>query len=62
MVEDEDALRQMHASLVTALQGGGAGGEAGGAALALPSVWVSRWVDYSKKYGLGYRLSNGSHG
>jgi hypothetical protein len=30
--------------------------------LPLPSVWVSRWVDYSKKYGLGYKLSNGSSG
>jgi polo-like kinase 1 len=25
-------------------------------------VWVSRWVDYSKKYGLGYKLSNGQYG
>jgi len=30
--------------------------------LPLPSVWVSRWVDYSKKYGLGYKLSNGLSG
>ena len=30
--------------------------------LPLPSVWVSRWVDYSKKYGLGYKLSNGCSG
>ncbi|KAJ1477820.1 kinase-like domain-containing protein [Baffinella frigidus] len=62
-VEDEDALRQMHASLVAALQGGeSAGASAAGAVLPLPSVWVSRWVDYSKKYGLGYRLSSGAHG
>jgi hypothetical protein len=26
------------------------------------TVWVSRWVDYSKKYGLGYKLSNGCSG
>ena len=25
-------------------------------------MWVSRWVDYSKKYGLGYKLSNGCSG
>ncbi|EKX53816.1 hypothetical protein GUITHDRAFT_64205 [Guillardia theta CCMP2712] len=30
--------------------------------MPLPSVWVSRWVDYSKKYGLGYKLSNGCSG
>ena len=30
--------------------------------LPLPFVWVSRWVDYSKKYGLGYKLSNGCSG
>lgn len=30
--------------------------------LPLPPVWVSRWVDYSKKYGLGYKLSNGISG
>jgi len=24
-----------------------------------PSVFVSKWVDYSKKYGLGYQLNNG---
>eukprot|EP00961_Rhodomonas_salina_P057141 768260-Rhodomonas_salina.1 len=30
--------------------------------LPLPPVWVSKWVDYSKKYGLGYRLSNGNYG
>ena len=28
----------------------------------MPAVWVSRWVDYSKKYGLGYKLSNGCSG
>ena len=25
-------------------------------------IWVSKWVDYSSKYGLGYLLSNGSTG
>jgi cell cycle serine/threonine-protein kinase CDC5/MSD2 len=25
-------------------------------------VWVTRWVDYSNKYGLGYQLSNGTVG
>lgn len=25
-------------------------------------VWVTKWVDYSNKYGLGYQLSNGSVG
>ena len=27
-----------------------------------PSVFVNKWVDYSKKYGLGYILSNDSSG
>ena len=27
-----------------------------------PSVWVTRWVDYSSKYGMGYVLSNGAVG
>lgn len=25
-------------------------------------VWVSKWVDYSNKYGFGYQLSNRSIG
>jgi hypothetical protein len=25
-------------------------------------LWVSKWVDYSEKYGLGYLLSNGACG
>lgn len=27
-----------------------------------PDVWVSKWVDYSSKYGLGYMLSNKATG
>ncbi|XP_053869311.1 inactive serine/threonine-protein kinase PLK5 isoform X1 [Malaclemys terrapin pileata] len=30
--------------------------------LALPVLWVTRWVDYSNKYGFGYLLSDGSTG
>ncbi len=30
--------------------------------LQTPSVWVTRWVDYTSKYGLGYMLANGSIG
>merc|ERR1719160_2366964 len=29
---------------------------------ALPEMWVSRWVDYSSKYGIGYVLSDGAIG
>ncbi|CAL4135358.1 unnamed protein product, partial [Meganyctiphanes norvegica] len=29
---------------------------------AVPRVWVSKWVDYSDKYGLGYQLSDDSIG
>jgi polo-like kinase 1 len=27
-----------------------------------PAVWVSKWVDYSSKYGLGYLLCDGHYG
>uniref|UniRef100_A0A8C0IMC4 Polo kinase n=1 Tax=Chelonoidis abingdonii TaxID=106734 RepID=A0A8C0IMC4_CHEAB len=30
--------------------------------LALPVLWVTRWVDYSNKYGFGYLLSDGTTG
>eukprot|EP00058_Branchiostoma_floridae_P005723 XP_002591211.1 hypothetical protein BRAFLDRAFT_247541 [Branchiostoma floridae] len=29
---------------------------------AVPVLWVSKWVDYSDKYGLGYQLCDGSVG
>ncbi|XP_014661949.1 PREDICTED: serine/threonine-protein kinase PLK1-like isoform X2 [Priapulus caudatus] len=29
---------------------------------ACPIYWISKWVDYSDKYGLGYQLSDGSVG
>lgn len=31
-------------------------------ALSAPTVWVSKWVDYSNKYGLGYELTDGTFG
>lgn len=27
-----------------------------------PVFWVSKWVDYSDKYGLGYQLNDNSYG
>lgn len=27
-----------------------------------PRIWVSKWIDYSKKYGIGYILSNNNSG
>eukprot|EP00039_Didymoeca_costata_P022449 m.4533 g.4533 ORF g.4533 m.4533 type:complete len:630 (+) comp3010_c0_seq1:293-2182(+) len=30
--------------------------------VAAQAVWISKWVDYSNKYGLGYQLSDGSVG
>ena len=27
-----------------------------------PTVWVTKWIDYTSKYGLGYLLSNGCTG
>ncbi|TYZ63342.1 hypothetical protein PybrP1_012881 [[Pythium] brassicae (nom. inval.)] len=32
------------------------------ASAAPATLWVSQWVDYTSKYGLGYMLSNGSAG
>ncbi|CAK9300098.1 unnamed protein product [Gordionus sp. m RMFG-2023] len=29
---------------------------------SIPIFWVSKWVDYTDKYGLGYQLSDGSVG
>ena len=29
---------------------------------SFPPVWVTKWVDYTSKYGLGYRLSDGTFG
>lgn len=29
---------------------------------AAPDVWITKWVDYSSKYGVGYLLSDGSYG
>ena len=36
-------------------------GEAEDPALT-PVTWISKWVDYSDKYGIGYNLSDGSVG
>eukprot|EP00116_Pleurobrachia_bachei_P014540 sb/3474802/ len=30
--------------------------------MSAPLIWVSKWVDYSDKYGLGYQLSNNTSG
>lgn len=37
-------------------------GALGGAEVTPPTVWVTRYVDYSKKYGLGFLLSDGGAG
>lgn len=29
---------------------------------AIPIYWISKWVDYSDKYGFGYQLCDNSHG
>ena len=29
---------------------------------SIPIYWVSKWVDYSDKYGLGYQLCDNSVG
>jgi len=32
------------------------------AVLDMTILWVSKWVDYSNKYGFGFQLSNDSIG
>ena len=59
--EDAQALFGMHQSIKLALAVTSPKAEAAGTGV-MPGVWVSRWVDYSKKYGLGYKLSNGCSG
>ena len=27
-----------------------------------PDIWVTKWIDFSNKYGLGYILNNGFFG
>lgn len=29
---------------------------------AAPEVFISKWIDYTNKYGLGYQLTNGNIG
>lgn len=61
--EDQQALYQMYQNIKSNVAPSLIGrASATSAELPLPSVWVSRWVDYSKKYGLGYKLSNGCSG
>lgn len=36
--------------------------EATGLELTPAKLWVSQWVDYTSKYGMGYALTNGSSG
>ena len=59
--EDQQALYQMHQNIKNNVPVS-TGSRSSSSDLPLPSVWVSRWVDYSKKYGLGYKLSNGCSG
>jgi POLO box duplicated region len=34
----------------------------GGGGKAAQEVWITKWVDYSSKYGMGYLLINGATG
>ncbi|EKX41770.1 hypothetical protein GUITHDRAFT_88322 [Guillardia theta CCMP2712] len=61
-VEDEHAMRNMHNNITAALSSAVKGSSSYVGTLPLPQVWVSSWVDYSKKYGLGYKLSNDQYG
>ena len=41
---------------------GNAPGNAPASLESFPPLWVTRWVDYTSKYGLGYVLSDGTFG
>ncbi len=28
----------------------------------MQDIWITKWVDYSSKYGMGYLLLNGANG
>ena len=45
-----------------AMQRPGTSGQATGSINQTTQVWVTKWVDYSSKYGLGYLLSDMSAG
>lgn len=45
-----------------ATSGRGSVGEVAALPAQAPELWVTKWVDYSSKYGVGYILSDGSIG
>eukprot|EP00747_Dinoflagellata_sp_TGD_P165947 gnl/TRDRNA2_/TRDRNA2_188009_c0_seq1.p1 gnl/TRDRNA2_/TRDRNA2_188009_c0~~gnl/TRDRNA2_/TRDRNA2_188009_c0_seq1.p1 ORF type:complete len:991 (+),score=135.87 gnl/TRDRNA2_/TRDRNA2_188009_c0_seq1:67-3039(+) len=49
-------------SNVLAASGNGSSGRLPGSGSSMPEIWVTKWVDYSSKYGVGYILSDGSIG
>mmetsp|Transcript_12033 Transcript_12033/g.33840 ORF Transcript_12033/g.33840 Transcript_12033/m.33840 type:complete len:934 (-) Transcript_12033:498-3299(-) len=66
-----EAAAALGVKLSRSLSTSGAAGEAAVASVPVsdmsldaqrPSIWVTRWVDYSSKYGMGYVLSNGAVG
>ena len=65
LADDDDDVGARVADAMTA---GGGDSAASTSALApasiaaFPPVWVVKWVDYTSKYGLGYRLSDGTFG
>mmetsp|Transcript_22543 Transcript_22543/g.52483 ORF Transcript_22543/g.52483 Transcript_22543/m.52483 type:complete len:916 (-) Transcript_22543:164-2911(-) len=75
---DQEVQRKNSETLVLPLPSSGSNGSgeatptaaAGSASAAdvmrlpdtLPELWVTKWVDYSSKYGVGYILSDGSIG
>jgi len=62
-LEDRNSLHQMHIDLTMNMSDKDAARrKPQDKHLPMPKVWVSKWVDYSKKYGLGYQLSDGTFG
>lgn len=71
VVADCGTLEAMHKTLERSFRASAHGGSARrevatelaeAAGEARPTVWVSRFVDYTSKYGLGFLLSSGSAG
>jgi len=59
-VADKDVLQAVHDNLTRMIESSAPA--APSPVTSGPSVWVTTWVDYTSKYGLGYMLSNGSVG
>lgn len=60
--QDGSARTESTKGLGIVASGGASSGRLGQQSGGSPELWVTKWVDYSSKYGVGYTLSDGSLG